>query len=325
MQAGRVDGARALGAPPRSTLIAIGNFDGVHRGHQAVLRRAASEAAERGLAPYVLTFDPHPVQVLFGYDVETLTPTPRKIELVRQAAESVGVIVEPFSQHLAEHTPAQFAERLLAKQLGAALVIVGDNFRFGHKRAGDLSTLVELGRELGFEARAEPLEGDEIGPISSTRVRGHVKAGELEAARRLLGRPHALTGLVVKGDQRGRTLGFPTANLNDVEELLPPHGVYATLVDELDTDGRATRLGTGVTNVGVRPTVKAGRSIETHLFDFDQDLYGKRLRLHLLEQQRSEKKFSGLDELKQQIAQDAARARDVTASETLPPQGEPWF
>jgi riboflavin kinase/FMN adenylyltransferase len=198
-------------------------------------------------------------------------------------------------------------------------VVVGQNFRFGQNRAGDLKMLEELGKGLGFEARAEPLAGDAEGTFSSSRIRAQITQGDLAAARALLGRPHALSGTVVRGDGRGRTIGVPTANLGGVVEALPPYGVYACVVDRIDGPSSAVRLSTGVANIGERPTFGAGFSVEVYLHDFDQDLYGNALRVHLTERIRPEMKFSGVQELVARIRADIETARRVTASETPDP------
>jgi riboflavin kinase/FMN adenylyltransferase len=201
---------------------------------------------------------------------------------------------------------------VLASRLSARVVVVGQNFRFGKARQGDFDALVHLGERLGFETRTHPLVGDAAGPWSSTRIRGALGRGDLDAAAEMLGRPHMISGVVVAGDRRGRTIGFPTANLDEVEEALPPWGVYAVLVDREEAGARAAALAKGVANIGVRPTVKPGAtgpSVEVHLFDWSGDLYGERLRVHLIERLRPEQKFAGIDELKAQIGRDAAAAR----------------
>jgi riboflavin kinase/FMN adenylyltransferase len=232
-------------------------------------------------------------------------------------------VIEPFTHELAAKSPEQFVRELLIEALGARAVIVGQNFRFGHNRAGTLETLRELGAELGFEARAEELAGDDRGTYSSTRARELLEAGEMATLERVLGRPHSLSGRVIEGQKRGRTLGFPTANLAEIAEALPPHGVYAVLVDLLEEGtGRARRLGRGVANLGVRPTLGAGASFEVHLFDIDQDLYGRTLRVHLVERLREERRFSDVSALAAQIARDSERARDVTAGRSPDPQAD---
>jgi len=287
----------------KDTVVVIGNFDGVHRGHQAVLAQARHIADAESYACVVLTFDPHPREVLSGGAVARprLTSFPRKVELLR-ANGADQVAVEPFTLEFASWTPDRFARDLLSARLRARAVVVGENFRFGAKRAGDLPKLRELGAELGFVPVAAEVAGDAKGPFSSTRAREAIAAGDLDEAAAVLGRTHALSGTVVEGDRVGRTIGFPTANLEGVVELLPPHGVYAVRAGE----------HRGVTNIGVRPTVGGTKlRIETHLFDFDGDLYGTPMRIDLVARLRGEQKFAGLDELKAQIAKDVAAARAV--------------
>jgi riboflavin kinase / FMN adenylyltransferase len=298
--------------PSRGSLVAIGNFDGVHLGHRAVIEAALSEAQGSGLRPLVLTFDPHPAVVLGRGVRPPLTVLDRKVDLIERLGSELRVVIEPFTLELSQFTPAQFASQFVVGLLGAKVVIVGENFRFGHRRAGDLATLVKLGQELGFAAHASSLSGDAEGPYSSTRARAALAAGDLAAVECVLGRPHSISGTVVTGAQRGRTIGVPTANLAAVAEALPPYGVYAVLVDRIHA-GRATVLGTGVANIGLRPTVSAGFSVEVHLLDFAEDLYGQTLRVHLVRRLRDERKFAGLPELKSQIAQDIAEGRALLA------------
>ncbi len=299
----------------RARIVAIGNFDGVHRGHQAVLADASRDAEARGLVACALTFTPHPAEALGRTAPPKLTTLARKIELFRRVAPTVEPVVEHFDHAFALQTPAEFAERILAQRLHARVVVVGHNFRFGHAREGDFAMLSRLGATLGFETRSQTLLGDAHGPWSSTRAREALSRGALDEVSAMLGRPHMVSGTVIQGDQRGRTIGFPTCNLGDVEEALPAFGVYAVLVDrerEREDDGRARALARGVANIGVRPTVKdgaAGPSVEVHLFDFDGDLYGARLRVHLIERLRPEQKFAGFEALKTQIARDADDAR----------------
>jgi riboflavin kinase / FMN adenylyltransferase len=294
----------------RGHVIVIGNLDGVHRGHQAVLAQARAIADARGLAMLVLTFDPHPNEVLRGWTPPRLATLERRVELLRRHGTD-QVVVEPFTSELAAFSPERFAKELLFERLGARVVVVGDDFRFGAGRAGDLEALREFGRAFGFDVMAAEAAGDEGGRFSSTRVRDAVASANLEEAARLLGRRHSLSGIVEGGDRRGRTIGFPTANLGGVTEVLPPHGVYAVFADDRPA----------VMNLGLRPTVD-GKSlrVEVHLFDFDGDLYGQPMRVHLVERLREEKKFSGLDELKAQIARDAEAARAVLAG-AVPGEG----
>lgn len=298
------------------TLCAIGNFDGVHRGHRAVLARAAKDARDAGLEPVLLTFDPHPAVTLGRQPPALLTPLARKIELVRRIDPALRVVVEHFDKAFSELGPEDFVRDVLVKKLAVARVVVGRNFRFGKGRQGDLAGLSELGARHGFVAQATELFGDERGPWSSTRAREAIARGDLQEAELVLGRPHALTGRVVQGDQRGRQLGFPTANLVGVEEARPPHGVYAVLVDQVGDDGVATKLACGVANLGVRPTFDTAPAIEAHLLDFAGDLYGKTLRLHLVARLRDEERFASLEALKARISRDADQARALLASRT---------
>jgi riboflavin kinase/FMN adenylyltransferase len=292
----------------RPTAVVIGNFDGVHHGHQSVLLEAVAEARARGLEPSVLTFFPHPAGVLGRAAPALLTTLGRRAELMGELGVT-RVFVKTFDRAFASWSPARFAEDLLRDRLGAGLVIVGDNFRFGFGRAGDLSTLRALGEANGFEAHAHAMASDGRGVFSSTRARTAILDGDLAEAAAVLGRPHGLAGTVVHGEAKGRLLGFPTANLDGVEELLPPNGVYVVRV----TRASGVVLG-GVMNIGVRPTVAgdgARRTVEAHCLDFDGDLYGERLRVDVVDRLREEKRFGGLAELKAQIALDAAAAREA--------------
>jgi riboflavin kinase/FMN adenylyltransferase len=308
----RVDGAKNLRARPGSSLVIIGNFDGVHRGHQGVLGKSAEVAKQGGLRPVVLTFNPHPAEVLGRGVLPALTTLERKIELIARIDPEFVVVVEPFDAELARVEPEEFAERLLETELGAKSVVVGQNFRFGRNRSGDLPALARLGERFGFDVRAEPLHGDAQGAFSSTRVRTALAQGELDAVCAELGRPHSLSGRVIRGAGRGRLLGVPTANLGPVPEALPPYGVYACLVDRLGPEGPRA-LAPGVANVGVRPTVGAGFGVEAHLFDFQGDLYDAELRVHLVRRLRDERRFPDVGALRAQIERDIADARAALA------------
>jgi riboflavin kinase/FMN adenylyltransferase len=246
----------------RGSLVAIGNFDGVHLGHQAVLEASAEEAHRKQVLALALTFHPHPAVVL-GRPHTVLTEISRKVELICRIDPELQVVVQPFTTELAAKSPREFVVELLLAKLHAKLVVVGENFRFGHARAGNLSLLSELGRELGFETRAQTLSQDEtVGVYSSSRAREAISAGDLARAEAILGRPHSVSGIVILGDQRGRRLGVPTANLSGVSEVLPPFGAYACVVDRVSKDGVAQALGKAMLNIGIRPTAKAGYSIE---------------------------------------------------------------
>ncbi len=322
---------------PRGLVVVIGNFDGVHRGHQQVLARAGTTAAARGLGLAILTFEPHPAAVLGASAPARLTRLTTKVELLGKLGVDL-VVAQQFDHAFAALSPEAFVDRCLVAGLGARVVVVGHDFRFGARRAGDLDALRAFGLargSSGFSVDVQEVVGDEAGPFSSTRVRAAIAAGDLSAARAVLGRAHAIEGVVVAGDKRGRTLGFPTANLDDVEEAFPSNGVYAVLADRsraASSTGASppTAFARGVANVGLRPSVRrhdgggGHPSIEVHLFDLpedDRDLYGDTLRIHFVERLRDERRFPGLDALKAQIAEDAARAREITATHPLPGRG----
>ena len=292
-------------------VLVIGNFDGVHRGHQSVLAEAVKAARAQGLVPSVLTFDPHPAAVVGSGAPPVLTTLEQRAELMG-ALGVERVYARRFDAAFSAWEPERFARELVSEQLRARVVVVGQNFRFGSKRAGDLALLRSQGAELGFEVRVHGIASDEKGPFSSTRAREAIAAGALGEAERVLGRPHALSGVVVHGEERGRTIQVPTANIAPVAEMLPPDGVYAVRVDLFEEDGTAAPLAGGVTNIGMRPTVGgAARTVETFILGFAGDLYGERLRLHLIARLRDEQKFGSLDELKAQIARDIVQARNA--------------
>ncbi|HEY6462788.1 MAG TPA: bifunctional riboflavin kinase/FAD synthetase [Polyangiaceae bacterium] len=293
-------------------VLVVGNFDGVHRGHQAVLAEAVQVAREASLVPSVLTFDPHPAAVVGPGAPPMLTTLEHRAELVG-ALGVKRMYVRTFDAAFAAWEPERFARDLVAGTLQAKIVVVGENFRFGARRAGDLALLRSLGKDLGFEVRVHAIASDAKGRFSSTRARQAIAAGDLEEVKAVLARPHSLSGTVVHGDERGRTINFPTANLAPVPEMLPPDGVYAVRVDQLFPEGEVVALTAGVTNIGVRPTVAAladgKRTVETFLLGFAGDLYDERLRIHLVARLRGEQKFDGLEQLKEQILLDCLEAR----------------
>ncbi len=291
------------------SVVALGNFDGVHLGHQAVIRRAVEEGRERGMRVVAATFDPHPRAVLaVGEEPPLLCP----MELRREVLEGYGVDevrAIRFDRDLSRKSPEEFVADVLVGEIGAGVVVVGDNFRFGHRAAGDVTDLARIMRNHGGEAVVVGVRsGSGDAPISSTRIRSLVGFGEVGEAARLLGRPFVLRGEVVVGDKRGRTIGFPTANVEPARGLVvPAHGVYAGFV----------RVGTktypACINVGVAPTFARGESrVEAHVLDFDGDLYGLEVDVGFLARIREEKRFSGVEELKEQIARDVEEARRIT-------------
>jgi riboflavin kinase/FMN adenylyltransferase len=292
----RVDGSQACERVPRA--VAIGNFDGYHLGHRAVVARLL-QAAD-GLRSTVYTFDPAPTAVVAPARHQARLCTLEERVARLEAAGVDEVVVEPFTAAFAGMSAEDFRSSILAGRLGARRLVVGWDFRYGAGRAG---TVEELRHRFGVEPVGAVLSGGE--PVSSSRIRKLVAAGDVEGATTLLGRPPLLTGTVVHGERRGRILGFPTANLEAREELLPGAGVYATRVT---IGGCAHR---GVTNIGVRPTFGAGRvTVETHLLDGGRDLYGCELRLEFVSRIREERRFDGLEALVTQIRADVAAARE---------------
>ena len=291
----------------RAVVVALGNFDGVHLGHRAVLARAVEEARRRDGRVVAATFWPHPRSVLGKGEPPGLLTTleARREELLRGCAEEVREV--PFDAALSKKSPREFVEDVLLGQLGASAVVVGENFRFGYKASGGVEDLTRIMREHGGDAYAVEVRGGEAG-ISSTRIRSLLLRGEAAEAGELLGRPYAVRGEVVVGDRRGRTIGFPTANVRpDPAVVVPARGVYACLV----------RVGEDIhaacTNVGIAPTFERGESrIEAHLLDFGGDLYGRVVEVLFLQKIRGERRFSGVEELKEQIGRDVERARRLT-------------
>ena len=303
-------GSHACSPSPR--VVAVGNFDGVHAGHRALLAVLTDLADARGARATVTTFDPAPTAVLAPERHQ-----PRIMPLADRVARlgEVGVeevVVEAFDRPMGAHPARWFAREFLARRLGAVAVVVGYDFRFGHGREGTAALLREW--LPGVEVLEVPALEDAEGPVSSSRVRRLVANGSVEVAAALLGRPHRLVGTVIAGDQRGRTIGFPTANLLLRTELLPANGVYAVRVR---VDGTAARPG--VMNLGTRPTVDGTRlSPEVHLLDFAGDLYGRELAVELVARLRAEVRFVSLDALVAQIRLDAEQARALLAEGATP-------
>jgi len=286
-------------------VLALGNFDGVHRGHRKILERVRRVAGERGGTSVVMTFDPHPPRVVRPDKAPPLLMTKaQKLEAIADAGVQGAAIVR-FTTALSHWDPETFVRTVLVDWLHVSEVWVGANFLFGHDRSGNFSLLRVLGSRYGFKAeKIDPVRYKDF-VVSSTRVRRLVSEVRVDEAGALLGHSYVVDGTVMRGDQRGRTLGFPTANLCTENELLPPHGVYAT----------TARVGSvvypSVTNVGTRPTVdQSGRTVvETHLFDLDRDLYGQPLRIGFVQRLRDERAFESLDALRAQIDADCRRAR----------------
>jgi riboflavin kinase / FMN adenylyltransferase len=286
-------------------VLALGNFDDVHRGHRKILDRVRRVAGERGAASIVMTFDPHPPRIVRPDKAPPLLMTiEQKLEAIEEAGVQGAAIVR-FTPELSRWDPEMFVRTVLVDWLRVAEVWVGANFLFGHDRAGNFSMLRTLGGRYGFKAEKIDAVRYKDFVVSSTRIRRLISEGRVDEAGALLGRQYYIDGTVVQGDRRGRDIGFPTANLCSQNELLPPHGVYATTT-RIDGVVRPS-----VTNIGVRPTVdSSGRThVETHVFNFDRDLYGASIRLGFVQRLRDERTFDGIEALRAQIAADCGRAR----------------
>jgi riboflavin kinase/FMN adenylyltransferase len=294
-------------------VLTLGNFDGVHLGHQAILRAAVARARELGGQAVVLTFEPHPMAVLAPQKAPlNIQPLHDRLAAIRALGVD-AIVLQRFTHRFAALEPEAFVRDYLCRHLDLLHVVVGYNVNFGRNRAGSGETLRTLGTTLGFDVDivgpVSVRDGDRTEQVSSTRLRELIRTGDMPGVTRLLGRPHALRRRVVVGDRRGRTLGFPTANLHvRPGVLLPPDGVYAVVA----------RIGEarhpGVLNIGVRPTFAGRRrTIEVHLLDFDGDLYGRWLVVEPMLRLRGEIAFSGPDALRAAIAADVARAREVLA------------
>ncbi|HEX2729376.1 MAG TPA: bifunctional riboflavin kinase/FAD synthetase [Rubrobacteraceae bacterium] len=294
----------------RSVVVALGNFDGVHLGHQAVLRRAVEEGRNRGEPVVAATFHPHPRAVLRPGEEPWLLST---LEMRRELLSRYGVdevYVVRFDKELSRKSPEEFVRDVLVGEIGAGAVVVGENFRFGYRAAGDLDELRRLMRSFGGDAIGVPLRGaNGEEEINSTRIRAMISSGAVTDAGRLLGRPYSVRGQVVEGDHRGRSIGFPTANLlPDPAVVVPARGVYAGYA-HVGEERYAV-----CTNVGVAPTFERGESkIEAHLLEFDGDLYGRAIDVSFMARIREERRFSGVEELKEQIARDVKEARWLTS------------
>lgn len=303
---------RGLDAAPGGwgrSVVTVGVFDGVHRGHQQLIGQTVRRARELGLRSVLVSFDPHPSEVVRpGSHPAVLTGPERKAELVERLGVDVFCLV-PFTPEFGRLSAASFAHDVLVEHLHAAAVVVGENFRFGHRAAGDAAQLTELGRTLGFTVEAVPLVGDGDTVFSSTLIRSCIDAGDVNTAALALGRPHRLPGVVVRGDRRGRLLGFPTANL-----LCPPHaaipadGVYAAwMLRDKDADRRPAAV-----SIGTNPQF-AGRErrVEAYVLDFDDDLYGESVALDFIARTRDMRRFDDVETLVAQIEADVSAVRGV--------------
>ena len=294
------------GLSPAASVVTMGNFDGIHLGHQALVLRSLEEARHRNVASVVLTFDPHPLKVLAPARAPRLILTPEdKIELLQHLGIDV-VINQRFDSSFASLDAEEFVRRFIVNRLKAKKIWVGRDLRFGHGRKGDVEQLVRWGEELGFEVGiVEPILVNGV-RVSSSQIRQAIEAGRVDEARSSLGRYHFIAGTVVEGNRRGRDLGFPTANIASCTEVIPSDGIYATLFHI----GQERWLS--VSSIGVNPTFGAGpRTIESYILNFDRDIYGKKIKLAFVKKIREEKKFADVASLIAQIQEDVRSARAV--------------
>jgi riboflavin kinase / FMN adenylyltransferase len=288
-------------------VVTIGVFDGVHRGHQALIARALVRARQLGLPLALVTFDPHPSEVVRpGTHPPVLTPVGRKAELVEELGVDAFCVL-PFTTEFSRLPPDEFVHVVLVERLHAAVVVVGENFRFGHKAAGDLALLRTLGSRFGFSTEGVGMLRDDDVTLSSTFVRSSIDAGEVGQAAKALGRPHRVDGIVVRGEGRGRQLGYPTANVHTERHVaIPADGIYA---------GWAVlhrkRLPAAI-SVGTNPTFEGKRrTVEAYILDFDEDIYGVELGVEFVERLRGMVKFDSVAELVEQMGRDVEQAREL--------------
>ena len=299
-------------------VVTIGVFDGVHRGHAEIIAQAVALARERGVPSVLLTFVPHPSEVVRpGSHPPVLTTIVRRAELVEQLGVEVFCAL-PFTFEFSHMPPDEFAHHVLVERLHASAVIVGENFRFGHRAAGNVAVLERLGETFGFTAHGIPLLRDGETPISATYVRSCVQAGDMVGAAEALGRSHRVDGVVERGDQRGRELGFPTANLRtEAWAAVPADGVYAGRVWRLDEWGRTAPgppLGAAAISVGTNPTFEVRqRRVEAYILDYDGDLYGDAIGVEFLARLRGMEKFDDVADLVAQMRTDVADTRRLMA------------
>ena len=287
------------------TSAGIGNFDGIHLGHREIIDAVKRLSRENSTRSCVITFDPHPQKVLGRKDIPLIFPTEHRFEML-EATGIDAVICLCFTAELSRVSAEDFVKDILLRRLRVKDVVVGPGFFFGHQRRGDVSVLRSMGESHGFNTTVAEVARVDDRVVSSSAVRNFIRNGEISEANRFFGYDYHVEGLVVEGEKRGRKLGFPTVNLDTEWEILPKPGVYATYV----------RLPDGfyesITNIGIRPTFEESRlTVETHIFDFSDDLYGKKVRVNFVKRLRDEKRFAGVDELVEQIGHDVAAVRKI--------------
>lgn len=296
----------------KNPVLTIGTFDGVHKGHQAILQDVARHAAGIGGESIVITFDPHPRKLIYpNQSMHLLTSLDRKIALIQKTGID-HIVVVPFTHAFAALTAEAYISEFLVKKFHPHTIVIGYDHRFGNDRTGDIALLKSFGDQYHFTVHEIPVQTIDEAAVSSTKIRKAIDAGDVHTAATMLGRPYQFSGTVEQGAQIGRQLGYPTANIRPLEpdQLIPANGVYAITASYED------HVYKGMLNIGIRPTVteSAKLHIEAHLFGFSQDIYGKELTIIFHERLRDEQKFPSLEALKEQLAKDAVQAQSLLAS-----------
>jgi riboflavin kinase/FMN adenylyltransferase len=298
----------------KNAVVTIGTFDGVHIGHQKIISRLQEVARQKGGETVILTFFPHPRMILHPDDLNI-----KLISTMEEKAERLSnlgidhLIITPFTRDFSNLSPQEYIREVLVKKIGTAQIIIGYDHRFGKDRSGGLKELQHYSSELGYEVEEIPEQDIDDVAISSTKIRNAILSGDVKTAETFLGYPFHLTGKVIKGDQIGRKLGFPTANLfiEESYKLIPSDGIYAVSVD-FKTEETKLKSAKGMAYIGHRPTINGmSRNIEVNIFDFSEDIYGQTIRLNFLEYMRGDQKFNSLEELKEQLGLDEVKARSL--------------
>jgi len=298
----------------KNAVVTIGTFDGVHIGHQKIISRLQEVARQKGGETVILTFFPHPRMILHPDDlnIKLISTMDEKAERL----ENLGIdhlIITPFTRDFSNLSPQEYIREVLVEKIGTTQIIIGYDHRFGKDRSGGLKELQHYSSELGYEVEEIPEQDIDDVAISSTKIRNAILCGDVKTAETFLGYPFHLTGKVIKGDQIGRKLGFPTANLfiEESYKLIPSDGIYAVSVDFKSGDTNL-QIANGMAYIGHRPTINGmSRNIEVNIFDFNEDIYGQTIRLNFLEYMRGDQKFNSLEELKVQLSLDEVKARSL--------------
>lgn len=298
----------------KNAVVTIGTFDGVHIGHQKIISRLQEVARQKGGETVILTFFPHPRMILHPDDLNI-----KLISTMDEKAERLAnlgidhLIITPFTRDFSNLSPQEYIREILVKKIGTTQIIIGYDHRFGKDRSGGLKELQHYSSELGYQVEEIPEQDIDEVAISSTTIRNAILSGDIKTAENFLGYPFHLTGKVIKGDQIGRKIGFPTANLfiEESYKLIPSDGIYAVRVDFKNGEGNLKRAN-GMAYIGHRPTINGmSRNIEVNIFDFKEDIYGQSIRLNFLEYMRDDQKFNSLEELKEQLSLDEIKARNL--------------